>query len=43
MQPNHSSRAAHWMAPLWRALILVGLFSLAMVVLVIAYSGAIPA
>ncbi|WP_282568102.1 hypothetical protein [Devosia sp. FKR38] len=42
MQLNNGNRAAHWTAPLFRALLLLGLFGLAMLVLVMAYSEAAP-
>lgn len=42
MQLDNGHRAAHWLAPLYRALVLLGLFALAMLVLVVAYSEAAP-
>ena len=38
MQTNQGHRAAPWFAPVLRALLLLGLFAIAMLVLVIAYS-----
>ncbi|WP_263574735.1 hypothetical protein [Devosia aquimaris] len=38
MQLNNGNRAAHWTAPVLRALMLLGMFALAMLVLVLAYS-----